>query len=136
MSFQKANKLLVDIIKCRLELSQLAYNDPKYDEIEDRLHILEDIFENDFGKTLKKVIQEVYEKYSSKEKVLSPISYIAREYYLVDQETYHCNAQQGILVKMPKLTDKPLRLAFLPNPLRLIVSLDENNQYEIWSSEE
>jgi len=135
MSFKKADKVLIEIIECRIELNQLSYNDPKYDEVEDRLHTLEDTFEEEFGELLEEVIEKIHDQYCPDDDVLSPISYIAGDYKQIGEKFYECDYKQGVPVEMSKLPGKPAKLVFLPNPIRLVMNVDGKHQYEVWSSD-
>jgi hypothetical protein len=135
MSFKKADKLLLEIIKKRNELSKLEYSDNRYDEVEDELHDLEDDFSENYGEMLEAVITKIHDEQCPDEDVLDPISYIASEYKEVGKDIYDCAVNQGVRVKMDKLPGKKVRLVWLPNPLRLMLNIEPQTQYQVWSSE-
>ena len=53
MDVTALDKALLEIIKSRLELSKLEYSNPVYDDLEEKLHDLEDVFQDSFGDDLE-----------------------------------------------------------------------------------
>ncbi|CAN5416805.1 hypothetical protein BH10BAC4_BH10BAC4_02650 [soil metagenome] len=56
MDIKAIDKALQEIIKNRLELLKLDYSNPKYDELEEQLHGLEDAFQEAHGDELEAAI--------------------------------------------------------------------------------
>ena len=53
MDLKALDKALLEIVKNRAELSKIDYNNPKYDELEEQLHDLEDDFQDEYGDFLE-----------------------------------------------------------------------------------
>src|SRR5690349_4103295 len=49
MDIKALDKALQEIAKRRMELSKIDYNNPKYDELEEQLHDLEDNLQDKYG---------------------------------------------------------------------------------------
>jgi len=52
MDLKALDKALQAIAEKRNELSKIDYNNPKYDDMEEELHDLEDAFQEEFGEYL------------------------------------------------------------------------------------
>ena len=63
-----------------MSLKKLDYNNPKYDDLEEELHDLEDSLHVKFGDFLEEILQNVHDKYCPDTDVLFPIAYLAKSY--------------------------------------------------------
>ena len=113
--FKAINKALGEIVKVRSELEKLDYDNPDYDEQEERLHNLEDDFQETFGKQLEKILQQVHNKYCPDSDVLMPIAYLG------DVVSVELKSQPG----------KDARMRLDVNPLRIFISLRGKEQL-VW----
>ncbi|MFM8834916.1 MAG: hypothetical protein ACKOEV_15045 [Cytophagales bacterium] len=80
MDIQALDKAVQQIALKRNELKKIDYNNPKYDDLEEALHDLEDAFLDDFGDEMEKVLQQVHDKICPDTDVLLPIAYMAKFY--------------------------------------------------------
>lgn len=119
MDVKALDQALVKLVKKREELSKINYNNPKYDELEEELHDLEDEFQDEYGDFLEEALQQVHDEYCPDNDVLMPIGYIG----------------QGVPVEVDKLPGKDTRLVLAPSPLRIILSVDKDKQQVVWSSD-
>ena len=119
MDIKALDKALQEIVNSKQELSKLDYNNPKYDDLEEALHDLEDDFQDEYGEYLEAEIQKVHDKYCPDNDVLMPIGYLG----------------QGIPVEVDKLPGKDTRLILEPNPTRIILSVNKDKKQVVWSSE-
>ena len=76
MDFNALDQALVNIVNKREELSKINYNNPKYDDLEEELHDLEDDFQEEYGDFLEQALQQVHDEYCPDNDVLMPIGYI------------------------------------------------------------
>jgi hypothetical protein len=113
--FKAINKALGEIVKVRSELEKLDYDNPDYDEQEERLHNLEDDFQETFGKQLEKILQQVHNKYCPDSDVLMPIAYLG----------------DGVSVELKSQPGKDARMRLDVNPLRIFISLRGKEQL-VW----
>jgi len=120
MDVKALNKALLAIVTKREELAKLNYNDPAYDDLEEELHDLEDDFQEEYGEYLEKALEQVHNEYCPDNDVLMPIGYLG----------------QGIPVEVEKLPGKDTRLILVPNPTRIILSVNKDKQQVVWSSEQ
>ena len=76
MDIKGLDKALQQIVDCRAELSKIDYNNPKYDDLEEKLHDLEDNFQDEYGDFLEDALQGIHDKYCPDNDVLLPIAYL------------------------------------------------------------
>jgi hypothetical protein len=117
MDIKLLDKALAEIIKCKTELGELSYNNPKYDELEDALHELEDDFQEKFGIKLEEILQDVHDKYCPDNDVLLPVAYLGK----------------GVIVEADEYPGKDTRLTLLTGPPRIILSLG-TSQKVVWTA--
>jgi len=111
------DQALLQIIGKRDELGKIDYNNPKYDELEEELHDLEDDFQEDYGDFLEEALQQVHDEYCPDNDVLMPIGYLG----------------QGVPVEVDNLPGKDTRLVLAASPVRIILSIDKGKQQVVWS---
>ena len=117
MDVKALDLALLNIVKKRDELSKLDYNNPKYDDLEEELHDLEDDFQDEYGEYLEQALQQVHDEYCPDNDVLMPIGYLG----------------QGVPVEVDKLPGKDTRLVLAPAPVRIILSVGKDKQQVVWS---
>jgi len=118
MDVKALDQALVNIVNKREELSKLNYNNPKYDDLEEELHDLEDDFQEEYGDFLESALQQVHDEYCPDNDVLMPIGYLG----------------QGVPVEVDKLPGKDTRLVLAPGPVRIILSVGKEKQQVVWSA--
>ena len=74
MDVKALDKALLEILKKREELSKIDYNNPKYDDLEEALHDLEDDFQEQYGEYLEEALQGVHDTVCPDNDVLMPIA--------------------------------------------------------------
>jgi hypothetical protein len=119
MDVKALDQALVKIVKKREELNTINYNNPKYDDLEEELHNLEDEFQDEYGDFLEEALQQVHDEYCPDNDVLMPIGYLG----------------QGVPVEVDRLPGKDTRLVLAPSPLRIILSVDKGKHQVVWSSD-
>ena len=119
MDIKALDKALQEIVGYKAELSKIDYNNPKYDDLEEKLHDLEDDFQDAYGEYLEEAIQKVHDQYCPDNDVLLPIAYLG----------------EGAAVDLDKLPGKDTRLALLTNPTRLVLKLGKEKQQIVWTAE-
>ena len=118
MDIKELNKALLEIVKKRDELSNLNYNNPAYDDLEEQLHDLEDDFQDNFGEYLEDALQGVHDEFCPDNDVLMPIAYLG----------------QGIIVEVDKLPGKDTRLILEPSPVRITLKVGKEQQQVVWEA--
>ena len=136
MDLDALDQSLVAIIRKKNELKRIGYQDPRYDDVEEDLHRLEDQLMEQHGKEMEKVIQEVHDKICPDTDVLMPIAYLANAYVPTrdDQgnETYDVDLKEGVPVILDEYPDQLTRMVLLPNPPRLIVQVNREKRFLVW----
>ncbi len=126
---------LQEIIKKRMALQKIDYNNPKYDDVEEELHDAEDAFQDDFGDFLEEQFQDIHDEICPDTDVLHPIAYIAKAYIISSENTYSVASTEGVYVEADKYPGKDTKLALVPNPLRVILNIGKDNQIVVWEAE-
>jgi hypothetical protein len=134
MDVKALDNALQEIIKNRMELLKLDYNNPKYDELEEKLHALEDAFQDTYGDELENALQEVHDEYCPDSDVLVPIAYIAKQYIVSKKNEYAVANTEGVFVEMDDYPGKDTRLVILPNPVRIALNIGTDVQKVVWSA--
>ena len=118
MDIKALDKALLEITKKREELSKIDYNNPKYDDLEEQLHDLEDDFQDAYGDYLEKALQNVHDEFCPDNDVLMPIAYLG----------------QGVIVEVDKLPGKDTRLVLAPSPVRIMLTVGKDKQQVVWEA--
>ena len=118
MDVKALDKALQEILKKREELAKLDYNNPKYDDLEEQLHDLEDEFQDEYGEDLEEALQNVHDDVCPDNDVLMPIAYLGK----------------GVPVETDKYADKDTKLILLPGPTRIILEVGNDKQEVLWTA--
>ena len=106
------------IEKKREELSKLNYNNPKYDEVEEQLHDMEDDFQDKYGDYVEEALQNIHEELCPDNDVLMPIAYLGK----------------GVFVEVDKYPNKDTKLILASNPPRIVLSVGKDKQEVVWTA--
>ena len=126
------DKALQQIANKRNELQKLDYNNPKYDDLEEELHDLEDDFQDHYGDYLENILQEVHDKVCPDTDVLLPIAYVAKSYQITGKNEFTVASSEGVFVESDNYVGKETKLVILPNPLRVILNIGRDKQEIVW----
>ena len=118
MDVKALDKALLEILKKREELARLDYNNPKYDDIEEQLHDLEDDLQEEFGGYLEDAFQDVHDELCPDNDVLMPIAYLGK----------------GVPVEVDKFAGKDTKLILATTPPRIILSIGKDKQEVVWTA--
>jgi hypothetical protein len=137
MDIQALDKALTALVEKKNKLAGLNYNDLRYDEEEEQLHDMEDNFQKQYGEYLEDALHVVHDDICPDNDVLLPIAYLADKYNSVGQKPdgstlWDIDMKQGVLVDVDDYPGKPARLAFVPNPTRLMLSVSGVGKEEVW----
>lgn len=118
MDNKALDKALTELIKKKAELEAIDYNNPKYDEMEDALHDLEDDFQEKFGARLEEILQDIHDEYCSDNDVLMPVAYIGK----------------GVMVEADDYPGKNTMLHLVAGPPRIVLSVGKEKQEVLWTA--
>ena len=118
MDVKAIDKALLEILKKREELAGLDYSNPKYDDLEEQLHDMEDDFQEAYGKELENVLQNVHDDLCPENDVLMPIAYLGK----------------GVPVETDKYAGKDTKLILTPDPTRIILAIGNDKEQVVWSA--
>jgi hypothetical protein len=133
MDIKALDQAVQEIALKRNELKKIDYNNPKYDDLEEALHDLEDAFLDDFGDEMEKVLQQVHDKICPDTDVLLPIAYMAKSYTVTDKNEFTVAPNEGVYVEVDNIPSKETRLVIIPNPIRVVLNLGKDKQQMVWS---
>ncbi|NOS57346.1 MAG: hypothetical protein HOP37_13965 [Cyclobacteriaceae bacterium] len=133
MDFKKLDLAVQTIALRRNELKKLDYNNPKYDDLEEQLHDLEDSLVDEFGDYLEGIFQEIHDKYCPDTDILLPIAYLAKTYTINGSNEFSVSSSEGVYVEVDSLSGKETKLVMLPNPLRGLMNVGKEKQQLVWS---
>lgn len=134
MDLKALDKALQEIAKRRMELQKIDYNNPKYDDLEEELHDLEDSFQVKFGDYMEAALQQVHDEYCPDTDVLLPVAYIAKSYKVSDKNEYSVSPSEGVFVEVDKLPGKDTKLVIVPNPPRVYLNIGKDKQQIVWTA--
>lgn len=118
MNVKELDADLRTIEKAKADLDKLDYNDPKYDDLEERLHDLEDDFQDKHGEFLEEALQNIHDDLCPDNDVLMPIAYLGK----------------GVPVEIDKLPGKDTRLVLATNPTRILLTIGKDKQEVVWTA--
>ena len=134
MDLKALDKALQDIALRRNELKKIDYNNPKYDDLEEELHDLEDSMHVKYGAYLEEALQEVHDKYCPDTDVLFPTAYLAKTYIISTTNEFSVATSEGVYVEVDSLPGKETKLVIVPNPLRIILNVGKEKQQVVWTA--
>jgi len=118
MNSKALDAALQEILKYRSELSKIDYSNPQYDDLEEKLHDLEDSFQDEYGDYLEEVLKTIHDKYCPDNDVLLPIAYLG----------------EGISVELEKFPGKDVKLMLTANPTQFKLSF-KDKQEVVWTAQ-
>lgn len=127
------NQDLANLVAKRIELSQISYDDSRYDNLEEEVHALEDKFLAQYDDFLEDVLLDIHDEYCPETEVLSPLAYVARQYVAVG-DRYEIADNQGVWVEIDEVPGKEAYLVLLPNPLRVELVIGKFRKV-VWQTE-
>ncbi len=134
MDVKELDKSIQEIAIRRNALKKIDYNNPKYDDLEEELHDLEDSLHVKFGEYLEDVLQDVHDKYCPDTDVLYPIAYLAKSYSITDKNEFSVAANEGVFVEVDSIPGKDTKLVIVPNPIRVILNVGNGQQQIVWTA--
>ncbi len=134
MDVKALDKAIQEIALRRNELKKIDYSNPKYDELEEELHDLEDSLHVKFGDYLEEILQDVHDKYCPDTDVLFPIAYLAKSYSVKGQDEFSVANTEGVFVEVDSIPGKDTRLVIVPNPIRVILNVSNAQQQVVWTA--
>lgn len=126
MSLTELNGTLVQIITKKKELTGLAYDNTRYDDVEEELHDLEDEFNESYGDFLEEILETAHRKLRSDTDVLLPTAYLPNA--LLTEEI---GSKEGVWIDSEEYAGKKAHLVLVPNPPRLLVTVGKERR-EVW----
>jgi hypothetical protein len=134
MDVKELDKAIQEIAIRRNALKKVDYNNPKYDDLEEELHDLEDSLHVKFGEYLEDVLQDVHDKYCPDTDVLYPIAYLAKSYTINDKNEFSVATSEGVFVEVDSIPGKDTKLVIVPNPVRVILNVGKDQQQTVWTA--
>ena len=139
MNWEKLDQQLTELVKKRNQLSQMDYSDEHYDDLEEKLHDLEDEFNEAYEEVLEPELEKIYSKLKSDTDILLPTAYLANEYkeMLPDSKgiiSYEISGNQGVPIESDQLGKVDMRIVIVPNPARFVLLVNGKQLKVLWKS--
>ena len=134
MELKELDLAIQEIAIRRNALSKIDYNNPKYDDLEEELHDLEDKVQVKYGDYLEEVLQDIHDKYCPDTDVLYPIAYFAKSYSINHKNEFSVGTKEGVYVEVDSIPGKETKLVILPNPVRIILNVGSDKQQIVWTA--
>jgi hypothetical protein len=138
MNYDEISVALSNIIEKRAELNKFLLPTPEFKDLKLELRQMEEDFLNGFGNTLHEILLDVHDEYAPDIDVLPVLQYIGKEYKKIGQNEwgirYDIDQNQGVYVEVDDYLDKNTKLVLVPNPLRVILNIEEGIRQTVWSS--
>ncbi len=133
MKTEEINNALAQIATMKAKLEKL--NDEKeITDLSEKINQSEVDFELKYGSKLKEVFMDVHDEICPDDKVLPPTEYIA-DTYLKRGDNFLVDGSQGVKVQSDDFPKEDTKLVLMPNPLRVMVNIDEFDKERVWSAE-
>ena len=132
MDIKALEQTMIEIAEKKYDLSKLDYSNDDYDAVEEELHDLEDDLIESFGEYLEEVLYEVHDEYCPDNDVLLPTAYLAKVYVKDKEGKFDVTTDQGVIVDVDDYPGKLSRLVFLPNPIRLVLMIENQVGLVVW----
>ncbi|MGB3180961.1 MAG: hypothetical protein WBB45_06205 [Cyclobacteriaceae bacterium] len=132
MDIEALNSNLIKLVDLKIELSKIDYNQPEYDDKEEKLHDMEDDFLEEYGDYLEDALHTVHDEYCPDDDVLLPTAYLAKQYIKSKEGQYDVKISEGVPVEVDDYPDKLGRLVLLPNPVRLVLTVGKVHKEAVW----
>ncbi len=129
MNATDLNAALVTLVQKKHELAQLAYNDARYDDVEEELHDLEDTFNEEYGDYLEEALDSVHRKLRSDTDVLLPTAYLPSSGVGAQP-----GPKEGVWIDSEEYPGKKAYLSLIPNPTRFVLIIGPERK-EVWKHE-
>jgi len=136
MKYDEMNKAMVEIAEVRNALAKASTGADK-NKFADQLEVLELDFIAEYGSVLNEVIMDVYDEYSPDTEAM-PLNYYFANYYRHAGKnefgvSYEVGSDEGLYLEIDDFPNKDTRIVFVPNPLRLVLNIDENDRRMVWN---
>lgn len=134
MNTEALNKALLTLVEKKNELATMDYADERYDDVEEELHDLEDDFVEAYGEELEDVLADVHDEYCPDTDVLLPIAYVAQRYAEKEHngDKIMVPVEGGVPVEMEEYPAANVKLAFAPQPARLVMIVKDAVLHDVW----
>lgn len=132
MDVQQLNNAVCNLLDKKLELNNMAYDDDRYDELEEEIHNIEDDIMENYGQYLEEKLYEVHDEFCPDSEILMPIAYIPNKVTKQGSE-YKTDFSQGVFVEADDFSEKDTKLVLLPNPLRIVIQVNPERKEVVWS---
>src|SRR5882757_2052806 len=133
MDIAALDKAIQLIAVKRNELKKIDYNNPKYDDLEEELHDLEDALHVKYGEYLEEALQDVHDKLAPDTDILFPVAYLAKTYEVTPKNEFSVSVSEGVFVEVDSMPGKETKLVILPNPLRILLNTKDKQQV-VWEA--
>jgi hypothetical protein len=98
--------------------------------VSEKIQLLQDQLINEFGAVLEEAIFNVHDEYCPDDDMRALTEYLPR-FYQKEGKHYVLPIGEGVLVEADDYPGQPVRLALSPNPVRLVMKVQESGAEEV-----
>lgn len=131
----KLDKDLKHLIDKKSELNELDYSNGRYDELEEEVHQLEDVFLENYGDYLEEAFHQVHDEYCPDNDVLLPIAYVPNQVSKQQNNGYEAVSGQGVYIEADDYDSPETKLVLLPGPTRIELLVGSDQREIAWKAD-
>ena len=135
MNIQALDTDLLSLFEKRAELSQMGYDHRDYDDVEEVLHDLEDVFNEKYGSYLEGILSDIHKEYCPESDVLLPTAYLAKTFKETSDGGVEVGKDAGVLIELEADPSATAKLILLPSPTRVVLQVGKKKNI-VWQAEE
>lgn len=137
MDVSKLEEDLSKIVELRNIVGEKGLEDNLLSKTRSELEKCENTFLSTYGIYLEEILKDVHDEICPDDQVLSPIDYLANKYIDTGnkrdgKKVYEVDNDQGVKVGVDDYPGKKTRLVILPNPVRIMLLVDDIEREELW----
>ena len=129
MNLPKLEELMMSIADLKTQ-QQSEASESKAQSLYSEIQQLQNQLINEFGAYLEEAIFNVHDEYCPDDEMKSLLNYLPA-YYYQQKKFYQLPLDQGVLVEADDYPGQLVRLAIVPNPVRLVMKIQDTGAEEV-----
>jgi hypothetical protein len=113
----------------------MGYDHRDYDDVEEALHDLEDVFNEKYGDYLESVLSDIHKEYCPEADGLLPTAYLAKTFNDTADGGIEVGKDAGVLIELEADPAAVAKLILLPTPTRIVLQVGKKKNI-VWEAEE
>jgi hypothetical protein len=96
------------------------------------------LISSEFGEVMHEILQDIYDEYAPDNDVEPLVNYLLSDYTVTSNNTeiptYSFTGIKGVRIFVDEYEGKESRLALVPNPLKLVVTIEGEMPVTVWEA--